>query len=207
VDGAPDVSSEAPARRSYDSTLRRQRAAETRERILAAAGELLAGSSIRDWRALTMKAVAERAGVNERTVYRHFHNEQGLRDAVMHQFEHEAGVDLEGLTLDQVGEVAAHVFTFVSAYPPHPRPALDPTLGETRRRQQEALLRVVSEHTASWPDRDRTLAAALVDLLWSLSSYEHLRVDWRLDHEDASRGLRWVIDLVTAAVRDDRRPD
>ena len=74
---------EARASRKYDSTLRRQRAAETRERIVAAGCDLLQGSSIRDWRGVTVRAVADRAGVNERTVYRHFANERGLRDEVM----------------------------------------------------------------------------------------------------------------------------
>src|SRR3546814_2683945 len=67
-------------RRSYDSTLRRERAALTRDRIVAAGCELLQGSSIRDWRGLTIRAVAERAGVNARTVYRHLGNERGLQD-------------------------------------------------------------------------------------------------------------------------------
>ena len=82
-------------RRPYDSTLRRQRAAETRARIIAAGSALLRGSSVRDWHGLTIRAVAEEAGVNERTVYRHFVNEQGLHDAVMHRFEEEAGIDLQ----------------------------------------------------------------------------------------------------------------
>ena len=85
----------APARRSYDGTLRRQRAAETRARIIAAGSELLHGSSVRDWHGLTIRAVAEKAGVNERTVYRHFVNEQGLRDAVMHEVEGRFGIALE----------------------------------------------------------------------------------------------------------------
>src|SRR4029453_2711712 len=102
-----ELSTSVRARRRYDTTLRRQQAAGTRERIVAAGSELLHSSSIRDWRALTIRAVAERAGVNERTVYRHFVNEQGLRDAVMHRLEEEAGIDLTGLRLEEVADVAA----------------------------------------------------------------------------------------------------
>src|SRR5690606_23228727 len=65
VDGA------RPTRR-YDSALRRERALATRARIVTAGCELLQASSLRDWRGVTIRAVAERAGVNERTVYRHF---------------------------------------------------------------------------------------------------------------------------------------
>src|SRR5580698_7026905 len=103
-----------PTRRTYDGTLRRRRAAETRERIIAAGSELLHGSSVRDWRGLTIRAVADRAGVNERTVYRHFTNEQGLRDAVMQQFEDDAGIDLRGMQLEDVADVMARIFAHVS---------------------------------------------------------------------------------------------
>ena len=119
----------AAARRSYDSTLRRQQAAETRTRIIAAGSELLHGSSVRDWRGLTIRAVAEKAGVNERTVYRHFINEQGLHDAVMHQFEEEAGIDLRGMQLEDVADVTARIFAHVSSYPPDARQARRHTQG------------------------------------------------------------------------------
>jgi len=37
---------------------------------------MLQRSSIRDWRAITVRGVAEQAGVNERTVYRYFGDER-----------------------------------------------------------------------------------------------------------------------------------
>lgn len=75
-------STESPRRR-YDSSSRRRQAAETRARIVAAGTELVHGFETWDWHDLTFKAVAERAGVGERTVYRHFPTEQHLHDAVM----------------------------------------------------------------------------------------------------------------------------
>ncbi|HEY6471863.1 MAG TPA: helix-turn-helix domain-containing protein, partial [Acidimicrobiales bacterium] len=80
--------------RRYDSPVRRQQALETRERIVEAGCKILRKSSIRDWHALTIRGVAEVAGVNERTVYRYFGNERGLRGAVMHRLEQTAGIDL-----------------------------------------------------------------------------------------------------------------
>src|SRR5581483_2680711 len=97
--GRPATHAPSP-RRPYDGSLRRERAAETRDRIVTAGSELLRLAPVRDWRGLTVRAVAERAGVNERTVYRHFGNERGLRDAVMKRQEEEAGIDLEGMHLD-----------------------------------------------------------------------------------------------------------
>jgi AcrR family transcriptional regulator len=82
--------------------VRRQQAVETRERIIEAACTLLRRSGIRDWRALTIRGVALQAEVNERTVYRYFGNERGLRDAVMHRLEEKAGIELEGMRLEDV---------------------------------------------------------------------------------------------------------
>ena len=200
------MSAPARARRRYDTTLRRQQAAGTRERIVAAGSALLHRSPIRDWRSLTLRAVAERAGVNERTVYRHFANERALRDAVMHRLEEEAGIDLTGLRLEDVAAVAARIFEHVSAYPRKARPPLDPTLTEASQRQRKALLRAVTAQAARWPEADRVVAAAMFDVLWSVASYERLVVDWQLDRERAIRGITWVVGLIEEAVRKGRRP-
>jgi AcrR family transcriptional regulator len=194
------------ARRRYDSARRRAGAAQTRDHIVTAGAELLGGSSIHDWGAVTIRAVAERAGVHERTVYRHFTNERALRDAVIHRLEQQAGVDLAKMQLEDVADVAARVLRFVSAYPIDPRPALDPTLADASHRQQEALLSAVAKQVPLWPATEQTIASAVLDLLWSVSSYERLLVDWQLDPEQAITALTWVIGLVEEAIRDQRRP-
>ncbi len=192
--------------RTYDSTLRQQRASQTRERIIEAGCELLRASSIRDWQGLTVRAVAERAGVHERTIYRHFANERGFRDAVMRRLEEQAGIDLTELELGDVADVARRIFAAVSAHPPEPRPPLDPTLSEASERTRQALLRALEPHTAGWSDDDRRVAAAMLDVFWGVATYERLAVDWHLAHDDATRGVTWLIDLIVDAVQSDRRP-
>jgi len=192
--------------RTYDSTRRREQAAETRERILVAGSELVHRISVRDWKKLTVRAVAERAGVNERTVYRYFGSERGLHDAIMHRNEQDAGIDLAGMQLGGIATVAVQIFDHLSEYPREPRPSLDPTLVDARNRQREALLGAVADLTGSWSDEDRTVAAAMFDILWSVASYERMVVDWQIDHERAVRGAAWVIGLVEQAVRDGRGP-
>ena len=201
------MSEPARACRGYDSRLRLQRAAETRERIVAAGSKLLHGSPVRNWRALTVRAVAERAGVNQRTVYRHFVNERGLRDAVMHRLEEEAGINLAGLRIEDVADAAVRIFEHVSSYPLEPRPPLDPTLTQAGQRRRKALLGAVAARTAGWREADRVVAAAMFDVLWSVASYERLVVDWPLDREQAIRGISWVIRLVEEAVLKGRRPN
>jgi AcrR family transcriptional regulator len=197
-----------PARpgRTYDGTLRRERAAETRERILVAGSELIHRTAVRDWKKLTVRAVAVRAGVNERTVYRYFGSERGLRDAVMHRNEQEAGIELTGMGLSDVATVATQIFDHVAQYPREPRPPLDPTLVAAKERQQRALLGALAERTELWSEEDRRVVAAVLDALWSVASYERLVVDWGIDHERAVHGMAWVIGLVEQAVRDGRGP-
>jgi AcrR family transcriptional regulator len=196
----------ARTRRPYDSALRRERAAQTRERIVSAGAELIRGASIRDWRVLTIRAVAERAGVNERTVYRHFANERVLRDEVMHHLEQKVGVDLARMRLDDVASAAARIFEHLSAYPLDRRRPIEPTLIEANRRQHDALLAAVADDAQQWPETDRTVAAATLDVLWSVASYERIVVDWQLDHDDAVRAITWAIGLVEQAILDGQRP-
>jgi AcrR family transcriptional regulator len=202
----PELSEPVQPRRPYNATLRREKAAETRDRIVRAGSDLLHRSSVRDWQGLTIRAVAERAGVNERTVYRYFGNERGLRDAVMQRQEVEAGIDLAGMELDDIADIAARIFDYVSSYPVEPRPPLDPTLAAANRRQQEALLGAIAARTATWSTEDQVVAAAMFDVLWSVASYERLVVDWSIESDQAIRGITWVIELVEEAVRRSRGP-
>jgi AcrR family transcriptional regulator len=196
------VSEPSPSRRGYDNRRRNEQSAQTRERIVVAATDLLHASSIRDWRALTIRAVADRAGVSERTVYRHFDSERGLRDAVMHRMEEEAGIDLESLRLGDVAEFTARTLRHVSEYPRPPKPQLDPTLTDANQRLHDALRRAVDAEAADWDADDRVLAAGVLDVLWSVASYERLAVDWHLSPDEAIRGLTWAVRLVQDAIAD-----
>ena len=200
------LSEAEPERRRYDSPVRRQQAAETRERIVAAGAEILHEHPVWSWRALTVRAVAERAGVNERTVYRHFPSERHLRDAVFLRFTDDAGVDLEGLQLDELRAVTTRILEFVSAFPTGSGAPGDPTLIAADQQLRQALVDAVAPATGDWPERDRTLAAAMLDVLWSVLTYERLVAGWGLDPKDAIRGATWVMGLVEDAIRAGHRP-
>ena len=67
--------------RSYDSPLRREQAARTREHILGSAKELLERDG---YAATTMAAIASAAGVSLKTVYLAFETKSGLLRALWH---------------------------------------------------------------------------------------------------------------------------
>jgi hypothetical protein len=139
-------------------------------------------------------------------VYRNFGNERGLRDAVMHRLEQKAGIDLEGMGLEDIADVAARILGQVSSYPLRPKPSLDPTLTDASVRQRTALFGALEERTAEWSASERTSAAALLDVLWSVGTYERLVSDWAMDRDQAIRAVTWAIGLVQEAVRKGQRP-
>jgi AcrR family transcriptional regulator len=195
-----------PTTRRYESPVRRQQALETQARIIEAGCKLLQRSNIRDWRALTIRGVADQAGVNERTVYRYFGSERGLRDAVMSRLEQKAGIELEGMRLEDVAGFAARIFAHVSAYPGRPKPSLDPTLSDASLRQKNALVAAVAERTSGWTDAERTSIAALLDVFWNVATYERLVTDWEMDRDQAIETVGWAIGLVEDAIGNGRRP-
>jgi AcrR family transcriptional regulator len=192
----------------HDFPARRQRAAETRERIIVAAAEIARGLATFEWRELTFRAVAERSGVAERTVYRHFPSERQLHDAVIRRLEDDAGIDYESTDLDNIAEVTARVLAALHRFA---RPDVvpipdDPTLVSADERRQQALMRAVSARAAGWSERERRIAAGLLDALWSPVFYERLVRTWKLDAADAAAGLTWLIGKVVASVDDDEAP-
>lgn len=192
--------------RTYDSPVRRQQAEATRERIIAAGAELLHGFAVWNWRALTVRAVAERAGVNERTVYRHFANERELRDAVLERLERDSGVALDELQLEDIQDHTRRLLEFVSTYPMESRTPHDETLRRAAQRVRDSLQGAVAPATERWSEEDRKVAAGVLDVLWSVASYERLVVDWGIESEDAIRGITWALGLVEEAIRTGNHP-
>jgi AcrR family transcriptional regulator len=200
-------SSIAPTR-SYDNRARQQKAAQTRERITAAGSELVHGFDTWNWRDLTFKAVAERAGVGERTVYRHFPTERHLHDAVMARLESDAGISYEDVDLANLAEVTARVFGSLQRFSVRDsvEAPQDPTFVGVDVRRRDALLRAVAESAPAWSDTEQRLTAGLLDVLWNLPTYERLVGVWGVDGRDATRAVEWLMAKVTRAIEDDDRP-
>ncbi|KUH69663.1 TetR family transcriptional regulator [Mycolicibacterium novocastrense] len=188
--------------RAYDNSVRRRKAAHTRERIVVAGSELVHEFESWDWRELTFRAVAARAGVGERTVYRHFPTERHLHDAVMQRLEDEAGVSYDDVTLANLSEVTARVFASLQRFSVErsaPSPA-DPAFVSSDVRRRDALQRAVIEASPQLPDEQRRAIAGLLDVLWSPATYERLVAVWGLDGHAATEAIDWLMAQVTRAI-------
>lgn len=194
--------SDSPRRRRYHSPARLERAAATRERIVDAGARLVRGFTSWDWDELTFRAVAERAGVSERTVYRNFPSERQLHDAIMARLEDEAGVSYQDVELDNLAEVTARVFASLSRFAiketvggPH-----GPAFAGADARRHEALDRAVALRAPGLPDARRRALAGLLDVLWSPPTYERLIGAWNLDNAEAIGAVQWLIAKVIAEI-------
>lgn len=202
--GEPSIES----RRRYDNRSRAEKAAQTRERIIAAGSELVHEFDTWNWRDLTFRSVAERAGVGERTVYRHFPTERHLHDAVMQRLESEAGISYEDVDLGNLGAVTARVFASLQRFAVRetvdtPR---DPTFVGVDVRRREALLRAVVASAPHWTEDEQRVTAGLLDVLWNLPSYERLVGVWGVDGPTATSGVNWLMAKVIEAVEGDSPP-
>lgn len=195
-------------RRPYDSRLRRARAAETRTRIVTAGAALFREATSWDWASLTFRAVAERAGVSERTVYRYFPTDVALREAIGQEVEEQAGVAYDDPDLDGFATTAARVLELLPAYtarwPVHDHDVRRTTALRTALRAETDAASDAA--TDVWSERERTAAAAALDVVWSVPVYERMLRVWELDHDDAIEVMRWMHRLVADAIREGDRP-
>jgi len=194
------------SRRSYHSPARQNAAAATRERIIDAGTRLVRGFTTWDWDELTFRAVAERAAVSERTVYRHFPTERHLHDAIMGRLEDEAGIAYGDVQLDSFAEVTARLFASLGRF------AIKDSIGAphgaafagAEAKRHDALDRAVV--TTQLPDAQRRALAGLLDVLWSPPTYERLIGAWNLDNAEAIGAVQWLIAKVIAAVENNEPP-
>ena len=199
-----------PGRRRYDSPVRRQQAALTRRRIVDAGTALVRELPSWDWQGLTFAAVAARASVGTRTVYRHFPTERDLHGAIIAKLQQEAGGAVyEGLALGDVARVTARMHGSVGSYAITQWGAdvpLQPALAEVDAHRREALSHAVEQVAGAWPAADQAMAAAVLDVLWNLPAYERLRTAWKLEGAAATTAITWAIRIIEEAIRSGRLP-
>src|SRR5262245_28488143 len=88
--------------RTYRSPLRDEQARRTRDRILDALVELLADRRADD---ITTREIAERAGVSQPTVYRHFPDRTALLAGISARVNEVMGGRFEEPTIERIDDI------------------------------------------------------------------------------------------------------
>lgn len=200
------MKNDKPTRKpGYRSPLREEQAAKTRERIEQAAAALI--QSTRNPEAITFKAVAERAGVTEMTVYRHFPTRDDLLRGLWRQLNARMGAgigmpgSIEALLTQHAplfagfDEVAPQIMASITTAPGREMRA---ALNDKRRRSFRA---IVDEAAPDLAPAERTRAAAIVQLLHSAHAWMSLRDQWGMDGREAGAATRWAIDVLLQHLR------
>ena len=179
---------------AYHSPLRASQAAATRERIVAACVTLM-----RQGIELTYALVAAGAGVQERTVYRHFPKKEDLEDALWNWIlQHLTHADFAASDVEQLIAAMRESFTGFDADARLIQAMLHSPQGlDVRRRQQPARRAMfeacVDNAAPGLPAPVREQAAAAVQVLYSAVSWELLREFWDMDAAAAADTIELAI--------------
>lgn len=189
----------------YRSPLREEQAARTRERIEQAAVALL--DSAHGAEEITFKAVAERAGVTEMTVYRHFPTRKDLLQGIWRQLNANMSPDI-GMPsgLDELLAQNSTLFEGFDKLAPQIVASITTPQGREMRaalndKRRRAFRHIVDEIAPDLPPATRTRAAAVMQLLHSAHAWMSLRDQWGLDGREAAATTRWAIDILVHQLR------
>jgi AcrR family transcriptional regulator len=198
--------------RTYRSPLRDEQARRTRSLILDALVELLADRRADD---ITTREIADRAGVSQPTVYRHFPDRTALLEGISARIGELMGAP-DGIpavgSIDEVGPRIEALFVASDEFPVEVRAEAllnaDPRRysPETQRHSAEVLDLVA----AAFPDLDERRHAHVAGLLrcvGSSQSWLRMREEFGVPGVESGPLLRWAIDTVIAAVRDGQLPE
>lgn len=187
-------------KRSYRSPLREEQAQSTRERICAAASQLLGDDGSDE--AITFRAVAELAGVTEMTVYRHFPTRQELMQGLWEHLNAQMGADV-GMPRSLAEMLGQHgqLFAGFDKLAPQIIASLATPKGREMRAsvndERQAAFRAIVAEIAPDLDTDRaTRAAALMQLLHSAHAWASLQGQWGMNGKRAGEATRWLIELI-----------
>ena len=202
MDSAAGATGDGGGRRRYESRLRQEQQLATRERILDALADVLTEHG-----GATVPAVAERAGVSERTVYRHFPTRDDLFSGLFAWvMQLSPGERPTAPSLDGLVEVVREMFPRFDRRPEVIRALNSNDVGREMRKNRAGYRRK-NVRDALAPSLDgvdaetRRRVEAVVHLVSSSTGYLHLHDFWDMSADDAADTVEWAVRaLVSAAV-------
>lgn len=189
--------------RKYESPLRQAQAEDTRQRILSAVAELFE-TTPED--ALSFDAIAARAGIQRRTVFRHFANKDALLEAFWAWINQKVALRTWPETEADLLAMPPETFAGFDRHEGVIRAALTSRSGREMRlraapERQAAFRRSVADATQGLDPARTEQAVAVIQLLYSAPAWQALKEYWQLDGREAGEAVSWAIGTLLDALR------
>ncbi len=206
------MSSDDQTGRKYSSPLRESQANRTRDLILDALTELLADHRVDE---VLTKQIAERAGVSQPTVYRHFPDRTALVDGLADRVEQKVAARHGSNMPASIEEWVAWAEAAFQATDDHAVEATaeavlnaDPRrFSQGSRRRSEELVEAVARSLPELDARDRRRVAALVRTLVSVQTWLRMREEFGIAGADSGSLVSWAIRTLVQEIRNGHLPD
>jgi AcrR family transcriptional regulator len=192
--------------RTYSSPLRESQARRTRDLILDALTELLGERSADE---ITTREIADRAGVSQPTVYRHFPDRTALLEGLTGRIV--GFMDAEGdrghpKTIDDLAALATRGMSLPEQIPVEATAEAllnaDPRrLSQDSRERSAELLRVVGESLPEYGDRDHLRITALLRILYSIQTWLRMREEFGIHGDESGPIVGWAVDTLVREIR------
>lgn len=188
--------------RKYRSPLREAQAHETRERILSAATELLGRNPFGDF---SMDEIATAAGVERRTVFRHFSNKEALLDALWGFVNEQLEAQPRPSSFDELVSGPRTAFPSFDRNAGIMRASLHTPAGQAMRlravpARRAAFHACLAEELKQVSAEEAEKIEALAHLLYSAGAWETLKDYAGMDGETAGEAASWAIKTLVDAV-------
>jgi AcrR family transcriptional regulator len=167
----------------------------TRAKIVDALTELMA-----EGERLTHDAVAARATISRRTVYRYFPDQESLRAAVWARLGPERGIpttldDLLGGMGERFGNFDRNAAMMSVAMASAEGRAIRNVMTPERVAAWRTML---AERVAALAEPDRTRAIAVIQLIGTGLAWREMRDQWGMEAEGMTVACRWAIETLLA---------
>ena len=192
-----------PTARAYNSPLREERSRETRDAILVALFDLMKEAGAPD--EIGMEAIAQRAGVQRRTIFRHFASKDELLVAFWPWLNQRIGASIAPASPRDIADGPRQAFPLFDAHEQVMRAALHSRTGREMRMGMVATRRknfaaALGPALASLPPDQARKVGALAHLLYSASAWEVLKDYGGLDGAQAGETASWALELILSAI-------
>jgi AcrR family transcriptional regulator len=197
--------------RPYSSPLRDSQVQRTRDLILDALTELLSEQPSDQ---VSTREIAERAGVSQPTVYRHYPDRQalleGLADRVTLRWDASTG----GRRWRSLDDLAASAVEALAITEAHAVEAIaeailnaDPRrLSRASRERSEELRQLVVESFPEYSEREHLRITALLRIIYSVQSWLRMREEFGIPGTESGPVLSWALQTLVDEIRAGRFP-